>query len=224
MRRVVHGLLLGPNFCPFIAELPLIEIPSLITLKGNVMFTIPEQYSDTARAQCEAQISMFNAWTNSAFESMEKIIELNTTAARVSLDESTFMAQQLIQANGPQEFISLATAQARPSAEKAVAYTQHLVTIASGCHAEFSRLLQEQAAQSGRKLSTLLEDFVRAAPTSLDNVNNVLKSVIGNAAAEYDRFSGVAREASDAAGSNVAAAMTQMANDQEKAAARATKH
>ena len=41
------------------------------------MFTIPDQFSSAAKANLEAQLSIFTALTSKAFESVEKVVDLN---------------------------------------------------------------------------------------------------------------------------------------------------
>ena len=96
------------------------------------MFSIPEQFSSATKTNLEAQFALFSSLTSKAFEGIEKIVELNLTAAKATLEESTAAAKQLLSAKDPQEFFSLSAAQAQPSAEKAIAYGRHLAAITSG--------------------------------------------------------------------------------------------
>ena len=94
------------------------------------MFSIPEQFSSATKSNLEAQFALFSSLTGKAFEGIEKIVELNLTAAKATLEESTAAAKQLLAAKDPQEFFSLTAAQAQPSAEKAIAYGRQALGIA----------------------------------------------------------------------------------------------
>ena len=49
------------------------------------MFSIPEQFSSATKASLDAQFALFTSLTGKAFESIEKIVELNLTAAKATL-------------------------------------------------------------------------------------------------------------------------------------------
>ena len=90
------------------------------------MFPIPEQFSNVAKANLEAQLSLLTSLTSKAFESVEKVVDLNLNVAKASLEDSAIAAKQLLGAKDPQEFFSLSAAQAQPTAAKAIAYSRHL--------------------------------------------------------------------------------------------------
>jgi len=62
------------------------------------MFSIPEQFSNATKANFEAQFAIFSALTNKAFEGVEKFVDLNLTAAKASLEESSATTKQLLSA------------------------------------------------------------------------------------------------------------------------------
>jgi hypothetical protein len=79
------------------------------------MFAIPEQFSNATKANFESQFALFSSLTNKAFEGVEKFVDLNITAAKASLEESSVATKQLLAAKDPQEFFTLTAAQAQPS-------------------------------------------------------------------------------------------------------------
>ena len=103
------------------------------------MFAIPEQFSNATKANFESQFAIFSSLTSKAFEGVEKLIELNMTAAKASLEESSIATRQLLSAKDPQEFFSLTAAQAQPNAEKALSYSRQVAAIAAGTQAEFTK-------------------------------------------------------------------------------------
>src|SRR5690349_17783441 len=107
------------------------------------MFTVPEQFSTAAKANFEAQLALFTTLTGKAFDSVEKIVDLNLNVAKASLEDSSITAKQLLSVKDPQEFFSLTAAQAQPAAAKAIAYGRHLAGIATATQAEFARITEE---------------------------------------------------------------------------------
>ncbi|HYD60744.1 MAG TPA: TIGR01841 family phasin [Noviherbaspirillum sp.] len=187
------------------------------------MFTIPEQFSNVAKANLEAQLSLFTNLTSKAFESVEKVVDLNLNIAKASLEDSTITARQLLTAKDPQEFFSLSAAQAQPTAAKAIAYGRHLAGIATSAQAEFTRAAEEQIAETGRKMSALVDDVSKNAPAGSENVIAIVKSAIGNANAGYEQLSKTTKQAVEVMEANMNSAVNQFAQAAEKTTSRARK-
>ncbi|HJV86626.1 MAG TPA: TIGR01841 family phasin [Noviherbaspirillum sp.] len=187
------------------------------------MFNIPEQFSSVAKANLEAQLSLITSLTTKAFESVEKVVDLNLNVAKASLEDSSIAAKQLLSAKDPQEFFSLTAAQAQPAAAKAIAYGRHLAGIATSAQAEFSRATEEQIAEAGRKVSALVEDVSKNAPAGSENVIAIVKSALGNANAGYEQFTRSTKQAAEVMEANMNAAVNQFTQAAEKTANRARK-
>ena len=184
------------------------------------MFSIPEQFSSATKTNLEAQFALFSSLTSKAFEGIEKIVELNLTAAKATLEESTAAAKQLLSAKDPQEFFSLSAAQAQTSAEKAIAYGRHLAAITSGTQAEFSKAAESQIAETNRKVLSLVEEVTKNAPAGSENAVAMLKSAIGNANAGYEQFSKTSKQAVEAIEANLTSAVNQFTQAAEKVVPR----
>lgn len=187
------------------------------------MFTIPEQISSVSKANIEAQMALLNALTNKAFESVEKMIDLNLNVAKASIEESNAAAKQFLAVKDPQEWMSLAAAQTQPNAEKALAYGRHLATIASAMQAEFSKAAETQIAETSRKVLELVEEVSKNAPAGSEQTVALLKSAIGNASAGYEQFTKTTKQAVEAIETNLNTAASQFGQQAAKATARAAK-
>ena len=185
------------------------------------MFSIPEQFSSATKSNLEAQFALFSSLTGKAFESIEKIVELNLTAAKATLEESTATTKQLLAAKDPQEFFSLTAAQAQPTAEKAIAYGRHLAAITSGAQAEFSKAAESQIAETNRKVISLVEEVTKNAPAGSENAVALFKSAIGNANAGYEQFTKSSKQAVETIEANLASAVSQFTQAAAKAAPHA---
>ncbi|MBV7536985.1 phasin family protein [Duganella sp. sic0402] len=182
------------------------------------MFSIPEQFSNATKANFEAQFAIFSTLTNKAFEGVEKFVDLNLTAAKASLEETSAATKQLLSAKDPQEFFSLASAQAQPSAEKTLAYGRHLATIATSTGAEFSKAAETQIAETNRKVISLVDEVSKNAPAGTENAVALLKSAIGNATAGYEQFTKTAKQAVESIETNLSSAVNQFTTAAAKAA------
>lgn len=187
------------------------------------MFAIPEQFSAASKANLEAQLALFAALTNKTFESVEKVVDLNLNVAKSSLEESNAAAKQLLTVKDPQEWLSLAAAQAQPNAEKALAYGRHLASIASGVQAEFGKAAEAQIAETSRKVLELVEEVTKNAPAGSENAVALLKSAIGNANAGYEQLTKTTKQAVEALETNLNTAVSQFSQPAPKAASRAAK-
>ncbi|MBB3224024.1 TIGR01841 family phasin [Pseudoduganella umbonata] len=173
------------------------------------MSTIPEQFSNAAKANLDNQFTNFSALTSKAFEGFEKLIALNLATAKASLEGSSVTAKQLLSASNPQEFFSLSTAQAQPAAEKFVAYGRQVSSIAAETAAEFSKAAKAQFSETNSKVLSLVNEATKNAPAGSENAIALFKTALGNADAGYQQFTRSAKQASDTIEANVNAAVSQ---------------
>ena len=185
------------------------------------MFSIPEQFSAATKSSFEAQLALITTLSNKTFEGVEKIIDLNLTAAKSSLEESNAAMKQLLTIKDPKEWISASAAQAQPNAEKALAYGRHLASIASGVQAEYSKAAEAQITEASRKMLELVEEITKNAPAGSENAVAMLKSAIGNASAGYEQFTKTTKQAVETIESNMNTAVSQFTQPAAKAAAAA---
>lgn len=183
------------------------------------MFAIPEQFSAASKANLEAQFALFTALTNKTFEGVEKLIDLNLNVAKASLEESNAAMKQFLAAKDPQEWMSVASAQAQPNAEKALAYGRHLASIASGVQTEFNKAAEAQIAETSRKVLELVEEVTKNAPAGSENAIALVKSAIGNANAGYEQLTKTTKQAVEALEANLNNAVSQFTPPAAKAAA-----
>ncbi|MFL6656489.1 MAG: TIGR01841 family phasin [Massilia sp.] len=181
------------------------------------MFAIPEQFSNATKANFESQFAIFSSLTSKAFEGMEKLVELNLTAAKASLEESSITTRQLLAAKDPQEFFSLTAAQAQPTAEKALSYGRQVAAISAGTQAEFTKAAEAQIAETSRKVVSLVDEVTKNAPAGSENVVAAIKATIGNANAGYEQLTKTAKQAVEAIETNVNAAVSQFSQAVPKA-------
>jgi phasin family protein len=182
------------------------------------MFAFPEQFSNATKVNLESQFSMFTALTSKTFEGMEKLVALNISTAKAALENSSATARQLLTVKDPQEFMALTASQAQPSAEKALAYSRQVASIAADTGAEFSRAAEGQFAEVNRKVISLVDEVTKNAPAGSENYVSALKTAISNANAGYEQFSKTTKQAVEAIESNMNAAVSQFSQAAGKAA------
>jgi phasin family protein len=183
-----------------------------IKSKEKSMFSIPEQFSVASKANFEAQLAMITALTNKAFESVEKVVDLNMNVVKASLEESTETAKQLMSAKDPQEFFTLTAAQSKPNVDKALAYSRHLASIATSAQAEFTKAAEAQIAETNRKVISLIEDVTKNAPAGSENAIAMIKSAIGNANASYEQLTKTSKQTVETLEANLNTAVSKFSD------------
>jgi len=181
------------------------------------MFAIPEQFSNATKASLESQFALFSSLTAKTFEGVEKLVELNISTARSTLEDSSAAARQLLGAKDPQEFFSLTASQAQPNAEKALAYSRQLASIATGTGAEFSKAAESQIVEANRKVISLVDEVSKNAPAGSESFVAAVKTAISNANAGYEQFSKTSKQAVEALETNMNAAVSQFSATAAKA-------
>lgn len=173
------------------------------------MLSIIEQFSAASKSNCQARLDMFTALTQTAFDGVTKLVELNLNVVKASLAESAVLNQQLFSAKDPQEFFNLTATHAQPVGEKMLSYGHRVASIASATQAEFSKATQATAAETQQNVMALAEEFFKKAPAGSEPVVLLAKSAIGNAATGLELLSKGAQQAFGALNGRTAATGTQ---------------
>ncbi len=185
------------------------------------MFTYSDQLSSATKHQLETQLSLIAALSGKAFESLERMTELNVAAAKAAMEESGTYFQQLLAAKDAQELLALSANQAQPAVEKAMAFGRQFASIASGAQAEFVKTAEEQISETNRKAVGLVEEIGKSAPPGSENLIAIMKSAIGNANAGYEQFSKTVKQTTEAFEANMNLATAQFAQAGAKTNSRA---
>jgi phasin family protein len=187
------------------------------------MFTIPEQFSTATKSNIEAQLALMTNLTNTAFAGVEKFVGFNLTVAKAQLEESTVTGKQLLAAKDAQEFFALTAQQAQPNADKAIAYTRQIASIATSTQAEFTKAAEAQVSEASRKVLSLVDEVTKNAPAGSETAVAMFKSGLGNASAAYEQLTKTTKQAVETIEANLQAATSQFVQATEKASTRAKK-
>lgn len=170
----------------------------------------------------KAQIDTLFGLTAKAFESLEKVVELNLTASKAALAESADHAKAVLSAKDAQELLALQAGLLQPLAEKAAAYSRHLYDIASNTGGDFGKAYEEHAAEAQRKFLSLVDTASRNAPAGSETAVAVLKSAVAAANTAYDSVQKAVKQATEVAEANYNAVASSATSAASKAAATAT--
>ncbi|TXH90890.1 MAG: phasin family protein [Rhodoferax sp.] len=153
-------------------------------------------------ASHKANIETLMGLTTKAFEGVEKIVELNMTASKAALAESGEHAKALLSVKDAQELLALQSGLFQPLAEKTAAYSRHLYDIASAQGAELSKVFEDQAADTQRKFTNLVDGAAKNAPAGSEAAVAVMKSAVSSANSALESVQKAVRQATEMAEAN----------------------
>ncbi len=170
-------------------------------------------------ASNKATLETLFGLTTKAFEGVEKMVELNVTAAKAALAESADHAKATLSVKDAQEFMALQAGMIQPLAEKTAAYSRHLYDIASGASAEFTKNVEEQTAETQKKILGLVESATKNAPAGSESAVAMMKSAVSAANNAFESVQKSVKQATEMAEKN----FTTASETAMKATATATK-
>ncbi|HEX2198820.1 MAG TPA: phasin family protein [Burkholderiales bacterium] len=166
------------------------------------MYVTPEQIQAANKANVEA----FLAVANAQFAAFEKLATIQASAVKSAFEDSIANTRALLGAKDVQEFVSLQNAFAQPAVEKALAYSKSVYEVATGANAELSKVAERRVAEWNENFVTLLDKVSKNAPAGSDVAVAAVKSMLAAANSAYDNLNKVAKQATEIAEANVAAA------------------
>jgi len=137
------------------------------------MSSITEQFSAAAKSQLEAQFQIFNTFASTAVASAEKILALNLSAGRASVEQSSAAVAKLL--TEPQAFFSRGVTEP-PSLDKLLAYGRELAGIAAAAQSELIK-----STQSGIQQVTRVTELAATPATVAPKTPPVLAAAVSAA-------------------------------------------
>ena len=175
----------------------------------------PEQFVAAQKSSLETLFGL----TGKAFESVEKLVELNLQVAKASLAEAAETSTAALSVKDAQEFLALQASLLQPAAEKAAAYSRHLYDIMAGTQAAVSEVAEATMADNQRKVLALVDTAVKNAPAGSESAVALVKSAVAAANNAYESVTKAAKQATEVAEAN----FTAMTNTAVKAATQGAK-
>jgi phasin family protein len=167
------------------------------------MYASPNQFLELQKTQIDA----LQAFGSTVFQATEKLAQLNVAASRELLQGGADAAHSLLSAKDPQEATAIAGTLAQPGAEKLANYSRNAYTIASAASAELTKIFEAQIAEGNRKLAEFIDTAAKSAPAGSEHAIGMLKNSLTVASTAFDAVTKAARQASETAESNLAAAV-----------------
>jgi len=166
------------------------------------MYVTPEQIQAAQKASVESLLAVANA----QFAAFEKLANISAGAVKSAFEDSIANTRALLGAKDVQEFVTLQSSFAQPAIEKAIAYSKSVYEVATEANSEFSRVAERRVAEWNENFVSLLDKVSKNAPAGSDVAVAAVKSMLAAANSAYDNMNKVAKQATEIAEANVAAA------------------
>jgi phasin family protein len=179
------------------------------------MLSFSKSFTPAAKSHMEAQLSMFTDLSKSIFNSAQKINELNIQVAQTVMEETVNNAHELIAAEDPADFLSIAASQAQPTAEKVRAYQQHLTDIAAGAQVDMAKTAENHVPETTRTAAALANEVAQRAAEETDKVTQRQKAAIDKLSNPINMSQDENRSAAARSGEDSRTAAARAAQQQE---------
>ncbi len=186
------------------------------------MSTTPEQMSAAAKLAIESQVTLFSSLAQKTFAGFEKLIELNLSVAKTSMEESHAVYNRMLASKEPNTFFSGSSTMTQPTAQRAMSYAQQVAGIATEIQSEFSKAAELQVAENQRKLAAMMEQASKSAPAGSESAIAMMTSMMSKATEGYEQITRTTRQAVESMEGNIAATVDKISQT-TKAAAKPSK-
>ena len=176
----------------------------------------PEQVLASQKANLETLFGL----TSKAFESVEKLVDLNMTASKTALAEAADSTKAVLSAKDAQELLALQSTLFQPLAEKTASYSRHLYEIATSTSSEFGKAFEAQATDMQQKFMTAVDSASKNAPAGSESAVAAFKTAVAAGNNALESVQKAVKQASDVAQANLHA-VADTATQAAKTAGRA---
>ncbi|NDC60547.1 MAG: phasin family protein [Betaproteobacteria bacterium] len=158
-----------------------------------------EQMIATQKAHVETLYGL----SEKAFFGVEKMLELNLTAAKAALQDNLKHTQAMLSVKDVQELMALQAGYLQPMAEKASSFSRHVYDIASSTTGEFVKAVEEKAAEAQKAVSDLVEVAGKNAPAGSETAVAMIKSAVAASQNALESVQKAVKQATEAAEANM---------------------
>jgi phasin family protein len=166
------------------------------------MYVTPEQIAAANKTGIEAFLSL----ASNQFAAFERLANVNASAVKAAFEDSLANTRALAGAKDVQEFMNLQSSFAQPAFEKAVAWSKSVYEMTAQANAELTKSAEVRASEWNQNLVSMLDKAAKNAPGGSDVAVSAVKQMIAAANSAYDSFTKAAKQATEIAEANVAAA------------------
>jgi phasin family protein len=142
------------------------------------MFPYSQRVTPAAQNHMAAHCNMLADLTKKFFESAQRINNLNIEVAKAVMEESVTSAHQILVAKDPVEALTIAAAQAQPTAEKIRVYQQHLTNIAATTQVDLAKSAEAHVPETTRTAAALADEVTKQATEETEKATQRQKAAM----------------------------------------------
>ena len=164
-----------------------------------------EQFAAAQQANLAAATDM----SKTVMSGFERLVELNMAASKAAFSESFTGLETLLAVKTPQDLLAFQASMGQPVYEKSVAYSRHLVDIATSTGAQLTKATEGKVAEAQKAFSNVLETSLKNAPAGSEAAVAVIKTAFEASQTAAETLKKVAKQAADSAETSMKAATAQ---------------
>ncbi len=170
-------------------------------------------------ANNKANLNNLFSLTHQAFSGVEKLVELNLTAARAAMSESADHAKAVLSVKDAQELLALQAGLLQPLAEKSAAYSRHIYDIASSTSTDLTKSIEVKATEGQQAVMGYIDAALKNAPAGSEQAVAFFKQAVSAGNNAVESVQKAVKQAADLAETNLQA-VTDTAVKATKTAAK----
>ena len=161
-----------------------------------------EQLTAAQKANAEVMTTLLRT----AFDGVERLTALNMAASREFFNNTMAGTQQMLSAKDPQAVAKLNAELAQPNAAKWMDYSRSVYELVSEMQKEVTSVMENQYGSFTKNINTAVEKAKTSAPVGGDVFAATMQSMLSASTKAFDNMTGMAKQLSDIAEANMAAA------------------
>jgi phasin family protein len=166
------------------------------------MNKVAEQFTTANKAGIETLQTV----ANTSLTGLANLTLLNLNTVRALVEDSAANAKALLAVKDVQGLLALQKSLAQPAVEKTIAYSRSVYEILSQSSNGVTQVVEEQVSEVNKNVNSAIEKALKNAPAGSEVAVTAVKSAIAAANSAYSNISKVAKQATEMAEANVAAA------------------
>jgi phasin family protein len=172
----------------------------------------------------KANAEVMTALLRTAFNGVERLTALNMAASREFFNNTVATTQQLLSAKDANEAAKLNAELAKPNVDKWMEYSRSVYDLVGQMQKEVTSVMEAQYSTFTKNANSVVEKAKTAAPVGGDVFAATMQSMLSASTKAFDNLTGMAKQLSDIAEANMAAAnkVTGKAVSATSAAAKKT--
>ena len=178
-----------------------------------------EQLTAAQKANAEVMMTLLRT----AFDGVERLTALNMAASREFFNNTVANAQQLLSAKDAAAVAKLNSELAQPNVDKLVGYSRSVYDLVTEMQKEITSVMEAQYSSFTKNAASAVEKAKASAPVGGDVFAATMQSMLGASTKAFDQKTTMAKQLSDIAEANMAAAGKVAAPAKSATAAAAKK-